>query len=84
MYKADCSCESCYIGEIKHNVEVRWNKHNNPTKSSESTKTHQNNSGHYFIWSIISNAPKNSKTTKNLEESHIALVLLRNGVTQSN
>ena len=49
MYKADCSCESCYIGEIKHNVEVRWNKHNNPTKSSESTKTHHNNSDHYFI-----------------------------------
>ena len=35
VYKGDCSCGSRYIGETKHNAEVRWNEHNNPTKSSE-------------------------------------------------
>ena len=38
IYKGDCSCGSCYIGETKHNAEVQWNKHNNPTKSSEPSK----------------------------------------------
>ena len=38
FYKGDCSYGSCYIGETKRNAEVRWNKHNNPTKSSESSK----------------------------------------------
>ena len=38
IYKGDFSCGSCYIGETKGIVEVRWNKHNNPTKSSEPSK----------------------------------------------
>ena len=38
IYKGDCSCGSRYIGETKRNVEVRWNEHNNPTKSSELSK----------------------------------------------
>ena len=39
IYKGDCSCGSPYIGETKRNAEVRWNEHNNPTKSSGSNKT---------------------------------------------
>ena len=98
IYKGDCSCGSRYIGETKRNAEVRWNEHNNPTKSSEPSKHLRSNINHYFTWAVISNAPKNAKTRKNLEASYIALwkpdlneqkdferlVLFRNGVTQSN
>ena len=95
VYKGDCSCGSRYIGEIRRNAEVKWNEHNNPTKSSEPSKYLQNNINHYFTWAVISNAPKNAKTRKNLVASYIALwkpdlneqkdferlVSFRNGVT---
>ena len=95
IYKGNCSCGSRYIGETKRNAEVRWNEHNNPTKSSEPSKHLRSNINHYFTWAVISNAPKNAKTRKNLEASYIALwkpdlneqkdferlVLFRNGVT---
>ena len=41
IINGDCSCGSRCIGEAKRNAEVRWNEHNNPTKSSEPTKQHQ-------------------------------------------
>ena len=67
----------------------------NPTKSSEPSKHLRSNINHYFIWAVISNAPKDAKTRKDLEVSYIALwkldlneqkgferlVLFRNGVT---
>ena len=95
IYKGDCSSGSRYIGEIKRNAEVRWNEHNNPTSSSEPSKHLRSNINHYFTWAVISNAPKNAKTRKNLGASYIALwkpnlneqkdferlVLFRNGVT---
>ena len=95
IYKGDCSCGSRYIGETKRNAEVRWNEHNNPTKSSEPSKQLRSNINHYFTRAVISNAPKNAKTRKNLGASYIAfwkpdlnkqkdferLVLFRNGVT---
>ena len=95
IYKRGCSCGSRYIGEIKRNAEVRWNEHNNPTKSSEQSKHLRSNINHCFTWAVISNAPKNAHTRKNLEASYIALwkpdlkeqkdferlVLFRNGVT---
>ena len=37
IYKGDCSWVSRYTGETKHDAEVRWNKHNNPTKCPESS-----------------------------------------------
>ena len=57
--------------------------------------TSANNVNHYFIWTVISNAPKNATTAKKLEASNIALwkpdlneqkdferlVLFRNSVT---
>ena len=52
IYKGDCSCGSRYIGEAKHNAEVRWNEHNNPTKSSEPSKHLRSNINHYFTWSF--------------------------------
>ena len=93
--KGDCSSGSRYISEIKRNAEVRWNEHNNPTRSSEPSKHHRSNINHYFTWAVISNTPKYAKTVKNLGASYIALwkpnlneqkdferlVLFRNGVT---
>ena len=93
--KGDCSCDSRCIGETKRNAEVRWNEHNNPTKNSEPSKHLRRNINHYFTWAVISNAPRNAKTRKNLETSYISLwkpnlneqkdferlVLFRNGVT---
>ena len=67
IYKGDCSCGWPYIGETRRNAEVRWNEHNNPTKSSKPSKHLQNNINHYFTWGVISNAPENAKTRKNLE-----------------
>ena len=73
IYKVDCSCGSRYIGETKRNAEVRWNEHNNPTKTSKPSKRLRSNINHYFTWAVISDAPKNVKTRKNLEASYIAL-----------
>ena len=39
IYKGDCSCGSRHIGETKHNVEVRQNEHDNPTKMVRTTRT---------------------------------------------
>ena len=49
---------SPYIGEIKCNAEVRWNEHNNPTKSSKTSKHLRRNINHYFTWAVMSNTPK--------------------------
>ena len=97
-YKGNCFCASRYIGQTKGNAEVRWNKHNNSTKSSEPPKHLRSNIKHYFTRTVISNAPKNAKTRKNLETSYIALwkpdlnkqkdferlVLFRNDFVKSN
>ena len=69
IYKEDCSYGPRYIGETKHNAEVRWNEHNNPTKISEPSKHLRININQYFTWAVISNAPKNDKTRKNIEAS---------------
>ena len=60
IYKGDCSCGSRYIGETKGNAKVRWNEHNNLTKSSDPSKHIRNNINHYYTWAVISNAPKNA------------------------
>ena len=72
IYKGDRSCGSRYIGETKLNAKVRWNEHNNPTKSLEPSKHLQSNIKHSFTWAVISDAPKNGKTRKNLKH-HILL-----------
>ena len=73
IYKGDYSCGSCYIGETKCSAEDRLNEHNNPTKISELPKHLQNNSKHFFTWTVISNAATNGKTRKNLKASYIIL-----------
>ena len=73
IYKGDCCYGSRYIDKTKCNAEVRWNDHSDPSKSSEPSKHVRNNINHCFKWSIISNAPKNAKITKNLEASYNAL-----------
>ena len=55
VYKGDCSCGLRYIRETKHNADVRWTKHNNPTKSSEPPKHLRSNINHYIIRAVISN-----------------------------
>ena len=67
IYKGYCSCGLRYIGKTKSNVKVRRNEHNIPTKSSEPLKHLQSNINNYFTQAVISNAPKNAKTRKNLE-----------------
>ena len=98
IYKGYCSCGSRYIGKIKRNAKVRWNEHNNPTKSSEPSKHLRSNISQCFTRAVMSNAPKNAKTRKNLEASYIALwkpdlneqkdferlASFRNGITWSN
>ena len=88
-------CGSRHIVETKRNAEGRCNERNNPTKSSEPSKHLRSNINYYFTWAVISNAPKNDKTRKNLEALYNALlkpdlneqkdferlVLFRNGVT---
>ena len=58
IYKGDCSFVSGYIGETKRNSEIRWNEHNNPTKSPEPSKHLRSKIDHYFTWAFISNASK--------------------------
>ena len=82
-YKEDCSCGSCYISENKHNTEVRWNEHNNPTKSSEPSEHLLHNIDHCFRWTNISTDSKNAEARKNLDNFE-KLVLFTNDNTQSN
>ena len=58
-----------HIRESKSYAEVRCSEHNSPTKSPEPTKQLRNNINHCFTWAVISDAPKNAKTKKNLEAS---------------
>ena len=74
IYKGDCSCGLLYIGKTKRNAKFRWNKHNNPTKSSEPSKQLRNNIDHCFTWTNISNAPNNSKTRKNLKHHRTGFI----------
>ena len=95
IYKGVCSCGTVYIGETVRNVEVRYAEHNHPDGNSEPARHLKKNISHFFIWSIVSDAPTNTRTRKNLEASYIALLrpdlneqvqsnvlnLFRNGVT---
>ena len=85
-----------HVTLVKPNVMRKLDGMNIIIQSSEPSKHHQSNINHYFTWAVISNAPKNTKTRKNLEASYIALwkpdlneqkdferlVLFRNGVNR--
>ena len=95
IYQGICSCGESYVGETVRNVEIRWNEHNNPTKSSNPAKHISSNIDHVFTWTVIANAPKNKFQRKILEAYYIVLLrptlndqlepdrinLFRNGVT---
>ena len=83
------------LGETKRNVEIRWTEHENPSHKSEPSDHLTKNSSHSFTWSILSHAPTNQRTRKNLEAYFIAIMkpsindqndskklhLFRNGIT---
>ena len=95
IYKGICSCGETYIGETIRNVEERWSEHNTAENKSEPAKHLADNEEHSFLWSILLDAPKDSRTRKNLEAFLIAklkpslnrqggsnmLTLFRNGIT---
>ena len=74
IYQGTCSCNQTYIGETIRNAEVRFSEHNNPLNDSEPARHIRNNIEHSFTWLILSKAPKNTKTRKNLESSFITLL----------
>ena len=65
IYNEDCCSGSCC-----GNAEVRWNEHNDPTKTSKPLKHLQSNINNCFTWTVISSA---QKMVKSLEASFIAL-----------
>ena len=71
VYKKDCSCCSRYIEGTKHNAEVRWNKHNNPTKSSEPSKHLRSNTNYRqeptFLLKFPWNASNKIIVSRNLD-----------------
>ena len=94
-YYGVCVCEETYIGETTHNVEPRWEEHENTCKDSEPAKHLKENLSHKFSWEILLAAPENKGIRKILEVSEIPLkrpslneqieskklLLLCNGVT---
>ena len=76
------------------NTEVRWNEHDNLTRSWEPSTHFRNNIDQSFRWTIISNLLKNAQTRQNLisyislwkadvneQKNFERLVLFRNDVT---
>ena len=66
-------CEETYIGETTHNVELRWEEHENTCKDSEPSKHLKENLSHKFSWEILLAAPENKRIRKILEVSEISL-----------
>ena len=56
--KGVSSCGESYIGETIRNVDVCWDKHNNPMKSLNPLKHIKDNLDHAFNWSVLANAPE--------------------------
>ena len=67
IYRGKCSCGEEYIGETEINVEKRWSEHSNPTEETEPVRHLSNNIGDLFAWEILTPAPKEKRTRKNLE-----------------
>ena len=59
IYKGIFSCGEGYIGETIRNVEVRWEKHNNPMKKSNPSNHIKDNPDHAFNWSALASASGN-------------------------
>ena len=74
IYKGTCTCNEFYIGEIKCNSEVRWNKHCSLKKTSEVGDHLLVNPDHNIAWQIIANAPVQTFKWKILEGFYISKV----------
>ena len=58
MYIEHYSCGSSYMAETKRNAEVRWNEHNNLTRSSEPSAHFHSKIKNYLTWIVIPNASR--------------------------
>ena len=56
-----------YIKKTERNVEKHWSKHKNLTQKTEPARHLPNNIGHLFACEILMAAPKDKRTSKNLE-----------------
>ena len=58
VYKGTCSCNEPYIGETKHNPEIRWKEHCfNNYKKSEVAEHLLKDPGHTIDWQVITSPP---------------------------
>ena len=73
IYEGVCVCEQIYIGEMRHNVELQWEEHENTFKDSEPAKHLKENLNQKFSWKIFFATPENKQIHKVLEASEIVL-----------
>ena len=69
-----CSCGEDYAREIKRNVSLCYDEHNNPPKKLKAAAHLENNNDHYFTWKILWKAPSNARTRKNIDAFFIAIM----------
>ena len=74
IYYGFCSCGENYIEETRRNVSARYHEHNKPSKKSKPAAHLEQNIDHYFTWRILSNAPSNARTRKNIEAFFIVIM----------
>ena len=68
VYMESCSCKESYIGETKHNAEIRWKEHcSNNDKKSEVAEHLLKKLGHAINWQVITSAPHQRNKLKILE-----------------
>ena len=72
IYKCICSCGEKYNGETIRNVGEPCSEHNFADNKSELAKKLADSEEHSFLWSNLLAAPKDVRTSKNLEVFFIA------------
>ena len=66
-----CICKD--IGEMKRNVEIRWEQHSDINEMSEPSRHLKINPTHIFTLKVLMTERINNSVRKNLEASFIAL-----------
>ena len=74
IYEVTCVCNETYIGEIRRNAQIRWNKPEDPKKESEPAKHLRNYPGSSLSWKMLLSAPANNHVRKVMKASMIALI----------
>ena len=72
IYKGKCSCDEYYIGETERCSHLRFEEHENTSKTSEPAKHLKANPTHSFTWEILANAPSDHEKRKLLEALYVA------------